>query len=211
VVEELFVRPAIGIEAFRDPPDLDLFPAEAAAIARAVPNRVREYATVRRCARAALAQLGLPPAPILAGERGAPRWPDGIVGSMTHCAGYRAAVVGRVDDVRAVGIDAEPNQPLPDNVLGSVSLPAERDMLAGLAGARPAVCWDRLLFSAKEAVYKAWYPQTGRWLNFEDALVDVCADGSFTATLLVPGPVTGFSGRWAACDGLVGAAIVVPA
>lgn len=75
-----------------------------------------------------------------------------------------------------------------------------------------------MLFSAKESVYKAWYPLTGRWLDFTDAaLAFDPVSGTFTARLLVPppvleghGPLTEFHGRWAARDGLVVTAIAVP-
>ena len=46
-------------------------------------------------------------------------------------------------------------------------------MLAALARAVPLTHWGRLLFSAKEAVYKAWYPLTGRWLGFEEARLTI--------------------------------------
>jgi 4'-phosphopantetheinyl transferase EntD len=78
------------------------------------------------------------------------------------------------------------------------------------------VHWDRLLFSAKESVYKAWFPLTRRWLNFTEAAVTPHPDGTFTARLLVPGPVVdghpvdGFDGRWLTRDGLVLTAIVLP-
>ena len=49
---------------------------------------------------------------------------------------------------------------------------------------------------AKESVYKTWYPITGRWLDFSEATVTVRVDGTFHADVLVPGPVTGFDGRW---------------
>ena len=78
--------PAVAVEAYDDPSVADLFPAEEAVIAAAVDMR-REFATVRRCARAALSQLGVAPVPLLPGVRGAPGWSHGIVGSMTHCAG----------------------------------------------------------------------------------------------------------------------------
>jgi 4'-phosphopantetheinyl transferase EntD len=44
-------------------------------------------------------------------------------------------------------------------------LPGERAMLRDLAATAPGPCWDRLLFSAKESVYKAWFPPAGRWLR----------------------------------------------
>ena len=169
-----------------------LFPEEEALLARAVDKRRREFATARDCARGALAALGVAPVPILRGERGAPQWPPGIVGSITHCAGYRAAAVARASDVLTIGLDAEPDEMLPDGVLGSVSLPGERERLRDLAAAAPGTCWDRLLFSAKESVYKAWFPLTGRWLGFEDADITIdAADGTFEARLLTAAPMVG--------------------
>ncbi|GGW73017.1 4'-phosphopantetheinyl transferase family protein [Streptomyces xantholiticus] len=195
-----------------------LFPEEEDCVARAVPKRRREFTTVRLCARAALRRLGHPPAPLLPGRRGAPRWPDGVIGSMTHCDGYRAAVVARAEDGLSLGIDVEPDGPLPEGVLDVVALPAEQDQLALLGARRPTVHWERLLFSAKESVFKTWYPLTGRELDFHEAHVTVdLASGTFSARLLVPGPVIGgrrlssFTGRWAADGGLVMTAIALPA
>ncbi|MEU4499509.1 4'-phosphopantetheinyl transferase superfamily protein [Streptomyces sp. NPDC023998] len=211
------MTPAVvaACETFRDQP-LSLFPEEEAMVAQSVEERQREFSTARYCAREALAQLGVRPVPILPGPRGEPRWPTGIVGSMTHCAGYRAAVVAHADDVLALGIDAEPHGPLPDGVLEAVSLPRERRRLTGLVAGWPGICWDRLLFSAKESVYKAWFPLARRPLEFEDA--DITLDPrtmTLRAELLLPGPVsagariTAFSGRWLARDGLVATAITV--
>jgi 4'-phosphopantetheinyl transferase EntD len=193
-----------------------LFPAEEALLARAVDARRREFATGRDCARRALAALGVDPAPILRGERGAPQWPPGIVGSITHCAGYRAAAVARASDVLTVGLDAEPAEVLPDGVLEYISRPAERARLRDLTAAAPGICWDRLLFCAKEATYKAWFPLARRWLGFQDADITLHpADGTFEARLLVPGPAVlgsppaGLAGRWLAGDGLILSAIVL--
>lgn len=199
-----------------------LFPEEAAAVAHSVDRRRREFTAVRACARSAMTLLGLPAQPVLPGERGAPRWPKGVVGSMTHCEGYRAAALARTDDLASLGIDAEPHGPLPDGVLRLVSRPMERARLDELAAGSPDIHWDRLLFSAKEAVYKAWFPLTGRWLSFTEADVEIVTDarqeqsGRFRARLLVPGPVTGrrlhehFEGRWTIRHGLVACAVVVP-
>jgi 4'-phosphopantetheinyl transferase EntD len=216
VIEEILLPAVAAAEEFGDRPDAVLFPAEQAVIGRAVERRRREFATGRACARAALARLGHPPVAILPGERGSPGWPPGIVGSITHCAGYRAAAVGKAAEVLAIGLDAEPDQPLPDGVLGAISLVAERATLGDLARSAPGPNWDRLLFCAKESVYKAWFPLTGRWLGFEQAHITLDpAAGTFTARLLVPGPevdgreLTGFEGRWLARDGLILAAICV--
>ena len=217
MIEEILPARVACAEAFGDPPDTVLFPEEEALLGRAVEKRRREFATARSCARGALAALGVAPAPILPGERGAPRWPPGVVGSITHCAGYRAAAVARARDMLSIGVDAEPDEDLPDGVLAAVSLPGERARLRDLAAAAPGTCWDRLLFSAKESVYKAWFPLTGRWLGFEDADITVnLADGTFRARLRVTAPVAGdsrlagFTGRWLARDGLIMTAVTVP-
>lgn len=204
-------------EMYSDPPQLAPLPEEEPLIARAVAKRRNEFVTARHCARLALAELGLPPVPILKGAKGEPCWPDGVVGSMTHCAGFRGAVVGRSQALRSLGIDAEPHDVLPDGVLGAVSLPIERAELAGLPG---GLHWDRILFCAKEATYKAWYPLTHRWLGFEDARITFEVDssgwaGTFASRILIDPaaefgpPLTVLHGRWSVADGLALTAIVL--
>jgi 4'-phosphopantetheinyl transferase EntD len=209
-------------EAFGDDPAATLFAAEEATLARAVDKRRREFTTGRVCAHRALATLGVTPVPILPGERREPLWPPGVIGSITHCDGYRAAAVARTGDLLTVGIDAEPNAPTPPGVIASVALPAEREMLDRLLLAAPTVSWDRLLFSAKESVYKSWYPMTRRWLGFEDAELTVAPDtgdghaGGFTVRLLVALPPTPagaalgrLRGRFLVQDGLIVTAIAL--
>lgn len=216
MIEKLMPAGVACRDTVTDAPESTMFPEEAQHVAKAVDKRRREYATVRHCARQAFAELGIPPAALLNGDRGAPKWPDGVVGSMTHCAGYRAAVVARKSEVHTLGIDAEPHGPLPDGVLGVISLAEEKTRLAELTAADGSVHWDRMLFCAKETVYKAWYPLTHKWLGFEEASITLAADGTFEAKLLVPGPVIagervdGFTGRWIVGDGLVITAIAIP-
>ncbi|WP_435058745.1 4'-phosphopantetheinyl transferase family protein [Streptomyces sp. bgisy060] len=220
MIEELLPVPHAVAEAFGDPPGpVPLFAEEERYVAGAVPGRRREFATTRACARAALARLGEAPGPIPRGPRGAPVWPASTVGSMTHCSGYRAAVVARCDAVLTVGLDAEPNLPLSSGrTLEMFTSRQERLHLAELSSSDPGVCWDRLLFSAKESVYKAWHPLSGRWLGFEDVSVTVdVTSQSFTAGLTQPGSlanglwVTGFRGVWTVRRGLVLTAVSVPA
>jgi len=180
-----------------------LFPAEQALVRTAAPRRRAEFTAGRACARVALAGLGLPAAPVLTGRAGEPRWPAGVTGSITHCAGYRACAVARTADVAALGIDAEPDAGLPAGLLESVAGRAERAWIARQAAAGSAVCWDRLLFSAKEAVGKLWYPLTGHWLGFGQLAVFPDPAGTFDA--LVAG--SRLTGRWLARDGLIVTAV----
>jgi 4'-phosphopantetheinyl transferase EntD len=214
VLAELLPASVHAVEVFDDPPEARLLPEEEAYVARAVEARRREFTTGRHCARVALGRLGVTPTAITRGELGAPGWPEGVVGSITHCAGYRAAAVARVADLITIGIDAEPNEPLPDRVLDIVALPPERAMVAALASSVPDVAWDRLLFSAKESIYKAWAPLTGTFLDFDGA--DIAFDpeaGTFIARLLKPGAslVGGahgeLAGRFVVRDGLAVTAI----
>ena len=199
--------------AVDDPAGL-LFCEEAAQVARAVPSRRLEFTTGRMCARAALRKLGLPGVPIPSGAHREPLWPRGIVGSITHCAGYRAAALARTVDMLAIGIDAEPHEALPAGVLERVALPEERSWLA----AAPArLHWDRLLFSAKESVFKAWFTLTGRSLRFADAILTFePGDASFRARLQATPSAGGaheasdLDGRFMVREGLVLTAIVVP-
>ena len=214
MLDELLPPSAHAVEVYGDPPGLRLYPEEEACVARAVEARRREFTTGRYCARAALRRSGVTPAAIAKGPSGAPAWPDGVVGSITHCAGYRAAAVAHTTDLVTVGIDAEPAEPLPDGVFDIITLPRERAQLAVLAGAWPGVPWDRLLFSAKESVYKAWSPLTGTFLDFDDVCVRIDPKaGTFAARLLVPGAdvVAGqageMRGRFAVRDGLLVTAI----
>ena len=204
-------------ELYTDPPDLAPLPEEEPLIAKSVTKRRSEFITVRYCARLALGDLGVPPVPILKGEKGEPCWPDGVVGSLTHTEGFRGAAVGRHDAVRSVGIDAEPHGVLPNGVLDAISLPEERAEIGALP---PGLHWDRILFCAKEATYKAWFPLTRRWLGFEDAHIVFDVDegattGGFESRILIDPaamsgpPLTALRGRWSVRDGLALTAIVL--
>jgi 4'-phosphopantetheinyl transferase EntD len=204
-------------ERFGEPPGGPLLPGEENAVAGAVAARRREYATVRCCARACLERLGYGPVALPPGVGGAPVRPVGVRGSMTHCAGYAAAAVAPADRVAALGIDAEPDAPLPDGVLDLVSTRAERGRLSPLA-TPDGPSWDRLLFSAKEAVYKVWFPLVGEWLDHHEVeILFAERDDAFTAVLargeLVVGGrrVTSLEGRWTRARGiLVTAVALVP-
>ncbi|KOU35540.1 4'-phosphopantetheinyl transferase family protein [Streptomyces sp. WM6378] len=217
MIDELLPTIVVCAEAFGDEGENELYPQEAALVANAVPGRRAEFATVRACARRALAELGLPAAPVLPGVRNVPQWPAGVVGSMTHCAGYRGAALALSASVVAVGIDAEPNGPLPEGVLASIALPSE---VSWAEAPGDGVRRDRLLFSAKECVYKTWFPLTGVAIDFKDAEITFAygedsASGTFEARLLRPGhrpdgvPLTGFSGRWLAREELLLTAIAL--
>ncbi|MEV6684116.1 4'-phosphopantetheinyl transferase superfamily protein [Streptomyces sp. NPDC051130] len=215
MIESILPAAVAAAECFGDAPGATLYPEERAALGETGEARRLEFTTVRHCARRALGALGLPPAPLLPGVRGAPRWPSGVVGSMTHCKGYRAAAVALRSGIRTLGVDAEPHKPLMEGMLEHIALPGERSCLAELVREHPDVCWDRLLFCAKEAVYKAWFPLTQLWLGFDGARVILSPDGTFHARILAPLPPTPappmvFEGRWLADHRLLLACAIEP-
>jgi 4'-phosphopantetheinyl transferase EntD len=166
-----------------------LFPEELQQIAGAGGKRYAEFARARSCARRALASAGIEPVAILRGPDRGPIWPAGIVGSITHCADYCCAVVARADQWCGIGIDAEVLKHLEEGVQANIMRQDERRRLLALD---PAVAWPCVVFSAKEAVFKAWYPQTRRWLNFRDVELRFdAARCAFEATLLIPDPCIG--------------------
>ncbi|GAB1639979.1 4'-phosphopantetheinyl transferase family protein [Krasilnikovia sp. MM14-A1259] len=217
MIESILPTAVAAVDTFVDPPGATLHQEEEPLVSQAVHKRRAEFTTGRWCARQAMARLGRPLIPILSGACGEPQWPAGLVGSITHCAGYRCAVVAETTQVTTVGIDAEPNEPLHHGILAAISVPEEVPRIEALRHDHPDVSWDRLLFSAKESVYKAWFPLTARWLDFQDAsLVINPVDGTFNARLRVTGPrvhgrkLSGFAGRWLVDQGLIVTAITIP-
>ncbi|MFB7172621.1 4'-phosphopantetheinyl transferase [Streptomyces sp. NPDC056254] len=224
MIERILPAYVAAAAQYTDPPEAvcRLHPQERAAVARASEGRRRTFATGRLCARRALDRLGVPAGPLPVGGSGEPLWPAGVAGAITHCDGYRAAAAARSTDLTGIGIDAEPHVPLPPGVLEAVALPHERVRLRTLARSRPGLHWDTVLFSAKESVYKTWFPLTGRWLDFTQAELrfhpepgPATTDGMFHARLLVDGPevagrtVRHFDGRWLVAGGLVFTAVTV--
>ncbi len=209
---------AAAAEFIGEPPrdGTGLFPAEEAVMRTAGPRRRAEFTAGRLCARAALARLGVPAMPILPGPAGQPRWPAGLTGSITHCTGYQACAAALATEVAAIGIDAEPDAALPAGLIEAVATSPEHAWVRQQTASAPTVCWDRLLFSAKESVAKLWYPLTGQWLGWHEVVIRLATTGTFEVRLpAVPGPgrppagrpPSQLAGRWLARDGLIVTAI----
>ncbi|WFU06777.1 4'-phosphopantetheinyl transferase superfamily protein (plasmid) [Rhizobium sp. CB3171] len=180
---EKLLPPNVAVQTSRanEVPEIQVMAGEESAIATAVKSRRHEFSIGRACARAALCKLGFPSCPIPSGPNREPLWPSGIVGSITHCAGFYAAAVAMQKDYIALGIDAEVDEELPSGVLSLISSHEERRWIAN---ASEHINWERLLFSAKESIFKAWFPLTREWLGFQDAVVTIIPeDGSFIVQL----------------------------
>ncbi|HEY0265490.1 MAG TPA: 4'-phosphopantetheinyl transferase superfamily protein [Rhizomicrobium sp.] len=186
-----------GAEVVDRGQDAPLDPAEAVHVAKAGESRRRDFALGRACARAALAGLGHGDAVISIGAGGAPVWPPGIVGSITHTRGYAAALAADEGLFRALGLDAERIGGVAENLFPRLFTPQERAGLAALDGAARAET-ATLFFSAKEAFFKTGL--AGTRLSFHDIAVARTRDG-FLAN--------GHPGRFAVGNGLLLAALAI--
>ncbi|WP_258052309.1 4'-phosphopantetheinyl transferase [Mesorhizobium sp. INR15] len=166
----------VGCRMIRQGDEAHLLPAEARSIAARQPAMRQASGAGRWIAHRLLAELGVDDVAVLRTPSGAPAWPDGITGSLAHDDEMAVAAVAPVGDIRTLGIDVEPALPLPDDIFALVATPADRTNPADrdLAG--------RILFSAKEAVYKAVYPLDGEVLGYEDITVDLNTGRATTKT-----------------------------
>ena len=146
----------------------DLLPEERLLVSRAVAKRRREFAAGRRCARALLAQLGHPGVPLLRNDDRTPRWPEDLVGSISHCAALCVVAVAHRSSLAALGVDVEPDAALEPALWRRICTPAEIERVLGTAPAAERGRIARLVFSAKEATYKSVYPLLGKVFGFQD-------------------------------------------
>lgn len=166
---ETIVPECVAIDVRSEFCDDGLFSEERECLGVVVEKKLREFTTGRFCARNALLKLGISPCPIRIGTQREPIWPKGIAGSITHFTGYCAAAVARSVDLASIGIDAEENLPLCEGVLEVIASPQERTEIRLRGGDQ--LHWDRLLFSAKESVFKAWYGLANQWLDFFECTI----------------------------------------
>ena len=186
----------------------DLYAEERETVAAAVEARRREFAAGRILSRRLLGSLGFE-GPLGRTPEGPPAWPDGVRGSIAHCATLAAAAISRAGDCAGLGIDLEPRAPLAPDVAALVLTSPEELRLAAEdpdGGLR--------VFCAKEAFYKAIYPLIRRIVDFDAVAVSSVSPDAFLAQLRIeagplrPGDV--LAGRWAVSGSHVAAALVVP-
>jgi len=196
----------------------EMAPEEALQVANAVPRRRIEFAAGRWCARRALARLRVERFALRNGPDRAPRWPAGIVGSITHTGdapgGFCGVAVGRAEHFRALGLDAEKAEILDGIVRSYVLTPAEERRLAIHPSARQAAL-VKLIFSAKECFYKAQYPLSGRFLRFEDVEIELDTSRSIfearlTAAAPADLPLVACLGRYVTAEEFVFTGIAIP-
>lgn len=192
----------------------ELYPEEARLVEGASAKRRYEFTAGRLCARDALGRLGIPAQPILAGPSREPLWPSGITGSLTHCDDWCAAAVCRIGEYAGLGIDVEPAAPLEEGMLELVCGPGEAWLQRMPVETRQM--WGRVIFSAKESVFKCLFPLTCVFYEFVDISIRLnAAAGRFHARPRGPLPerlsgLPSIEGRFAITGGHIFTAIAIP-
>lgn len=187
-----------------------LLPEERPYIATAVPRRQHEFATGRVLARELLARFGHDPLPVLRAEDRIPLWPEGIVGSISHAGHVCLAAVAEARTCGGVGIDLEPDEAVDSDIERVVCRDEEHAWVAAAGEAeRGRRC--RVVFSVKEAVYKAFYPRTRTFWSFQDVRVEIdLARESWQAHLPESAGVAEAHGRVARREGWIVSAVALP-
>ena len=193
LISRLLVPGLSGAEIWDEGQAVTLHREERVHVVQSVEKRRREFALGRACARAALAGLGHGEAVIAKGDEGAPIWPAGIVGSITHTKDYAAAVAGERCRFTGVGIDAERKGGVTPQLWPRLFTLTEQEALH--AQPDPSLA-ATLFFSAKEASYKAWGLKGAPVFR---AIEIALKQDSFVAT----GPAASLKGRHAVEGDLV--------
>jgi phosphopantetheine--protein transferase-like protein len=205
LVSRILVPGIMGAQIEDEGQAVALHPGEAPIVADCGDKRRRDFTLGRFCAHAALMQFGIAGEAIVRDAGGAPLWPAGFRGSITHTAGYAAALVARKDCFLSVGVDAERVGGVTDHLFARLFNMAERAMLAAQTEDRRKLL-ATILFSAKEAGIKAWSPMTGNVLSFQDIHVEL-DEGGFRA-MSIAGNIQGL---FAIGGGLVLTSAFLPA
>jgi len=173
VLEGLFPEHVRCVISADYPEQFALLPDETECTAPMNPRRRREFVHGRSCARIALAGLGYPDCPVPVGDGRAPTWPDGVVGSISHCGATAAAAVAHRGDTGGVGLDIEQNQALDEPLLRMICRADERERLDGTD---VGLLLAKLIFSAKESVFKCVWPELRRFVDFQEVEIRLDID-----------------------------------
>lgn len=177
--------------AFRSAPctEMILYPAEQ-KVYQSLNSEIRriDFVAGRACAHDALQQLGRADGSVGRGRKGEPLWPQGVVGSITHCTDFWAAAVAPASEFTGLGIDAERTDAMTREVANIVCTPTERHLLESVEEDLYLPLLT-LLFSAKESAYKCLYPQQ-QFLEFHDIDIEILRSPHFQAHISLPKDAT---------------------
>lgn len=166
-----------------------LLPEEAAACETFRAKRLEEFTAGRLCARGALGEFGFSGYAVSRDPGGTPRWPQGIVGSITHTIGFCGAIAGSRERFAGLGIDAEIVSRVTPDVWSQALTHDDIAPICGLTSAERERA-AAIIFSAKEAFYKCQSCVTGAWLDYTDVSVEISPEAPGIGTFLVRSATT---------------------
>lgn len=143
--------------------------ARPATLANANPLRLAEFLAGRAVAKAALALIGAPQKDIAIGADRRPCWPVGLAGSISHARGHMACLVGAAKCGHP-GIDIETiAQGQAVAAIRKIALTEPERITIDTLPDTEAALVATLVFSAKEALFKALFPMVGKHFGFSAA------------------------------------------
>ena len=136
-------------------------------------SRKEHYRSGRICAGEVLSKLGTLGQPVLRDpQTREPLWPEGISGAITHSGNWAAAAAGKTSDVLGIGIDLEDLERQVDSRISRhVCIPEEQKWLQECGEEDCLEQNLKIIFSAKESIFKAFFPYTRTYLHFHDARI----------------------------------------
>lgn len=148
----------------------EIYPEEHGCIANVVAKRYREFTAGRLCAREVLKKLGVDNFPLLVGDNREPLWPPGIVGSISHCRDNCVVVASRDTPIVGLGVDVEDSAPLGTEIKSLVCRKSEEQWVIDVS--KPGcIDWAKIIFSAKESVYKCLFPLNNIYMDFKEVKI----------------------------------------
>ena len=155
-------------------------------LVKAHPNRQQQFLLGRYCAHKALFKSGLVgECSIPIGNDGAPVWPQGFCGSITHCEGYVKAVTSLCKYYISLGVDSQTvmNEKTYNNIVSKILTPNEQNIkINGYSNYELAT----LIFSSKESIYKCLRPISQRFFGFQAAeITSIDTDSSLMNYILL--------------------------
>jgi 4'-phosphopantetheinyl transferase EntD len=181
----------------------DLLEPESSLLLGASPRRRLEIATGRKLARHLLARLGFPSYALLRDADRVPLWPEAVVGSISHKEDRCVVAVAPRGRHGGIGVDIERDAAVKPGLERMICVPSERIWIDA-EGPAESGRRCRAVFSAKEAVYKAWFPTLREVWAFRDVEVAIdFARGEFRALLPPSAPEREVWGRIRRCDGWI--------
>lgn len=167
-------------------------------------RRQLQHLAGRECAIAALREIEVSAVRIPTESSGAPLWPPGVVGSISHHEMCCCAVVARNCTVAGLGIDVIFDDDIQPDLWPFVLTAREASRLSSLSRDKAALVAG-IIFAAKEAYYKCVFPLSAHWLDFAD--VEIAVDLHKASVTIFDGsghaPAFPVSGGFRAYNGVV--------